>query len=142
MRTRNSQDETSPCTLRNEISFKDDNYQHINDQCFRKMMSDHEKQALDYKISLSRLLKSKSIQKREVDTLISAPTFSTKFWKQHLAYYLKENDMYPLKDELTQDEKYMIRKALVLLRQQYKLEVHTSSDLYTIASSASHSYAA
>jgi hypothetical protein len=51
--------------------------------------------ASDYETSLLRLLYSKSIQQRDVDTLVGIPTFSSKFWKQHLALYLRKSDMYP-----------------------------------------------
>ena len=88
--------------------------------------------ASDYESSLYRLLYSKSIQQRDVDTLVGIPTFGSKFWKQHLAYYLRKSDMYPDAEELSDDQASVIRKVLTMLRQQYKLEVHATSDLHTL----------
>lgn len=82
------------------------------------MIEPHDaKIAADYESSLRRLLYSKSIQQRDVDTLVGAPTFSSKFWKHHLAFYLRKDDMYPDAEELDEEQTLTIRKVLTMLRQ-------------------------
>lgn len=102
------------------------------------MLDSHDaKLAADYEASLSRLLYSNSIQHRDVDTLVATPTFSSKFWKHHLAFYLRKRDMYPDAEELDESQAQTIRKVLTMLRQQYKLEVHLTSELSTLMAAGS-----
>ena len=90
--------------------------------------------AKNYQTSLRKLLNSDSIQRRHIDALINTETFSRKLWKHHLSYYLRINDIFPNNNGLvtSKTQRHIIKKALTMLKQQYHLEVHETSELFNL----------